>query len=72
MSSGVQFTSLYLSLIHILTACHLIADADLALLSDVAADDLAHAGLQLVAVLRGKDLDVHDDAVLAVRHARCV
>ena len=52
------------------TACHLIADADLALLSDVAADDLAHAGLQLVAVLRGKDLDVHDDAVLAVGHAQ--
>ena len=52
------------------TACHLIADADLALLSDVAADDLAHTGLQLVAVLRGEDLDVHDDAVLAVRHTQ--
>ena len=52
------------------TACHLIADADLTLLSDVAADDLAHTGLQLVAVLRGEDLDVHDDAVLAVRHTQ--
>ena len=36
------------------TACHLIADADLTLLSDIAADDLAHTGLQLIAVLRGK------------------
>ncbi|CDC29576.1 uncharacterized protein BN792_01787 [Faecalibacterium sp. CAG:82] len=52
------------------TACHLIADADLALLSDVAADDLADAGLQLIAVLRSEDLDIHDDAVLAVRHTQ--
>src|SRR5699024_12881133 len=49
-------------------AGHLVAHADLALLGDVAADHLADAGLQLVAVLRGKDLDVHDDAVLAVGH----
>ena len=40
-------------------AGHLIADADLTLLGDVAADDLAHTGLQLIAVLRGKDLDIH-------------
>ena len=49
-------------------AGHLVAHADLALLGDVAADHLADAGLQLVAVLGGKDLDVHDDAVLAVGH----
>ena len=52
------------------TACHLIANADLALLGDVAAHDLAHAGLQLVAVLRGEHLDVHDDAVGAVGHTQ--
>ena len=53
-----------------MTACHLIANADLALLGDVAAHDLAHAGLQLVAVLRGEHLDVHDDAVSAVGHTQ--
>ena len=52
------------------TACHLIADADLTLLSDVAADDLADTGLQLIAVFRSKDLDIHDDAVLAVGHTQ--
>ena len=52
------------------TACHLIANADLALLGDIAADDLAHTGLQLIAVLRGKDLDIHNDAVCAVGHTQ--
>ena len=52
------------------TACHLIADADLTLLSDIAADDLTHTGLQLVAVFRGKDLDIHNDAVCAVGHTQ--
>ena len=52
------------------TACHLIANADLALLGDVAAHHLAHAGLQLVAVLRGEHLDVHDDTVSAVGHTQ--
>ena len=31
---------------------------------------MLHAGLQLVAVLAGEDLHVHDDAVLAVRHTQ--
>ena len=52
------------------TACHLIANADLALLGDIAADDLAHAGLQFVAVLRGEHLDIHDDAVCTMGHAQ--
>ena len=52
------------------TACHLIANADLTLLGDIAADDLAHTGLQLIAVLRGKDLDIHNDAVCAMGHTQ--
>ena len=32
--------------------------------------DLADTGLQLIAVFRSKDLDIHDDAVLAVGHAQ--
>ena len=35
------------------TACHLVADADLALLGDIAADHFPDAGLQLVAVSQG-------------------
>ena len=36
-------------------ACHLIADGDLTLLGDIAADDLVDAGCELVAVLAGED-----------------
>ena len=53
-----------------MTACHLIADADLTLLGDVAAHAHTHAGLQLVAVLGGKDLDVDNDAVGAMGHTQ--
>ena len=53
-----------------MTACHLIADADLTLLGDVAAHAHTHAGLQLVAVLGGKDLDVDNDAVGTVGHTQ--
>ena len=50
------------------TAGHLVAHGDLPLLGDIHADDLVHAGAKLVAVLTGEDLDVHDDAALAVGH----
>ena len=53
-----------------MTAGHLIADADLTLLGDVAAHAHTHAGLQLVAVLGGKDLDIDHDAVSAVGHTQ--
>ncbi len=48
-------------------AGHLIADGNFTLLCDIDADDLIDAGGHLVAVLAGEDLDVHDDAGLAVR-----
>ena len=50
------------------TAGHLIAHGDLSLLGDIDADSLVHAGRQLVAVLSGKYLGIHDDAVCAVGH----
>ena len=49
-------------------AGHLVADGDLSLLRDIHADDLVDAGIHLVAVLAGEDLDVDDDAALAVGH----
>src|SRR5699024_4352413 len=45
-------------------------DADLALLGDVDADAFPHAGLQFVRIFRGEDLDIHNDAVLAMRNAQ--
>ena len=52
-------------------ARHLIADRDLALLRQIAADDLVHAGLQLIAaVLAGEHLDVDNDTALAVGYAQ--
>ena len=48
------------------TARHLVADGYLTLLRDIHADDLIDAGVHLVAVFTGKDLDVNDDAALAV------
>ena len=52
------------------TACHLIADRDLALLSDVDADEAVDAWRQLIVVLAAEDLDVDDLALLAVRDAQ--
>ena len=52
------------------TAGHLVAHADLTLLSNVDANHHVHAGAQLVLVLPGEDLHVHHDAALAVRHAQ--
>ena len=49
-------------------AGELVADADLALLGHVHADQLVDAGRQLVAVFAVEHLDVDDLAVLAVRH----
>ena len=51
-----------------MAACHLIAYGDLTLLSDIDADSLVHTGSQLIAVLSGKYLGIHNDAVSAVRH----
>ncbi len=51
-------------------AGHLIAHRDLALLGDIAAHHHVDARGQLVAVFAGEHLDVHDGAVLAVRHAQ--
>ncbi len=53
-----------------MTASHLIANADLTLLGDVAAHAHTHAGLQFVAVLGGKDLNVDHDTVSTVGHAQ--
>ena len=52
-----------------MTSRHLVADGDLSLLSDVDAHQLVDAGAQFVAVLAGEDLDIHDDAALAVGDA---
>ena len=49
-------------------AGHLIAHRDLALLRDVDADHLVDAGESSSPVLPGEDLDIHDDAALAVGH----
>ena len=51
------------------TACHLVAHLDLALLRDVDAHELVDAGRKFVLVFAGEDLDVDDDTALAVRHA---
>ena len=50
------------------TACHLVADRDLSLLGDIDTHRLVDAGCQLVAVLPGKYLRGHHDAVFTVRH----
>ncbi len=52
-------------------AGHFVADLNLALLRDIAPHDLVDPGAQLVvAVLAGKDLHVHHDAVFAVGDAQ--
>src|SRR5207245_11150457 len=51
-------------------AGHLVALGDLALLRHVDAHQLIDAGRQLVLGLPAEDLDVDDDAALAVRHAQ--
>ena len=45
---------------------HLIADGELSLLGDIAADNFVYAGRQLVAVLLGEYFDIDNDAVFAV------
>ena len=52
------------------TAGHLVADRDLALLRDIDAHEAVDAGRQFVVVLAGKDLHVDDLARLTVRHAQ--
>ena len=47
-------------------AGHLVAHGDFPLLGNIDADALVDAGAQLVAVLPGEDLHVHDGAALAV------
>ncbi|MPM58936.1 hypothetical protein SDC9_105771 [bioreactor metagenome] len=49
-----------------MAARHLVAHGDFALLGNIDSDHHIHTGGQLVAVLAGKDLHVHDDAALAV------
>ena len=54
-----------------MTTGHLIADRNLALLSEVNSDYLVNARLELVAaVLACEHLDVNNDTALAVRHAK--
>ena len=48
------------------TTGHLIADGDLSLLGDVNADGLGNAGSQLIGILLGEDLDIHNNAALTV------
>ena len=50
-------------------ARHLVADRDLSLLGDIDADDLVDAGSEVGGIGAVVDLDVHDDARLAVRQA---
>ena len=47
-------------------ACHLIADGELTLLGDIAADNLVYAGCELIAVLAGELFDLDNNAVFAV------
>ena len=55
------------------TAGHLIAYGDLALLRDINAYDLVYAGIHLIARFACEHLDIHNDAALAVRNfERCV
>lgn len=49
-----------------MAACHLIADGELTLLGDIAADNLVYAGCELIAVLAGELFDLDDNAVFAV------
>ena len=53
-----------------MTACHLIADRKLTLLSNVATNHLVYAGAELVAVFSCEHLNVNDDTVLTVRHTK--
>ena len=54
------------------TACHLVADRDLTLLCDVAANQLVYARREFVAVFAGEDLDIHDNTSLTVGHLQGV
>ena len=50
------------------TACHLVADGNLTLLSDVDANHAVDARRQLGVILAVEHLHIDDDAFLAVRH----
>ena len=52
------------------TACHLITDGKLTLLSDVAANNLVYAGAELVAVFSCEYFNINDNTVLAVRYTK--
>ena len=52
------------------TSCHLITNRNLTLLGNVNTHGLVHARRQLVSVLPGKYLCIHDDSVCAVRHLK--
>ncbi len=51
-----------------MAARHLIADRDLTLLCDIAADKLIYSGRKLIAVLSCKDLNVNDNTGFSVRN----
>ena len=53
-----------------MAAGHLVADGNLSLLRNVAADHFIDTGAQLIAVGPGEFLHVHDDAVFSVWHAQ--
>ncbi len=53
-----------------MTACHLITDGNLTLLSDVDAHETVDTWRQLIVVLAAEDLDVDNLALLAVRYAQ--
>ena len=50
------------------TACHLIAHGDLSLLGNIDADSLIDSRRQLVTVLPGKYLGIHNDTIFPVGH----
>ena len=53
-----------------MAACHLIADGELTLLGDIAADNLVYAGCELIAVLAGELFNLDNNAVFAVETLR--
>ena len=51
-----------------MAACHFVADRNLSLLCDIDADDLVDPGREIVLLVAGEDLDIHDDTALTVRN----
>mgnify|MGYP000703683748 CR=1 FL=1 len=52
------------------TSRHLISDGDLTFLCDIAANDHVDTRRKLIRIFSGEHLDIHDDAVFAVRNAQ--